>query len=198
VAGHDAPSAGRFAARPAVELLHAAAELDPPTLAAELEAWRRRRTPEEAALSLAEGIPTLDVATRILAFAVLADIPPDVSAPLVRALEASPEVRGAARCWLVDRGLDPETSLYDPADPEPFVDVLAHRFATGGPDSLMATLSAAGNHDAQAALLGRVWRSPSPATLPVLEAIGKMHTVKFVAKAGRKAAFQRRTWEANR
>lgn len=197
-AGHDAPTAGRFAGGPAVELLHAAAELDPPTLAAELEAWRRRRTPEEAALSLAEAIPALDVATRILAFAVLADIPPDVSAPLVRALDANPEMRGAARCWLVDRGLDPAISLYDPADPEPFVDVLAHRFATGGPDALLATLSAAGNHDAQRAVLGSLWRSTSPATLPVLEAIGKLHTVKFVAKAARKAAFHRRTWEANR
>ena len=54
------------------------------------------------------------------------------------------------------------------------------------------------NYDAQTALLGSLWRSTSPATLPVLEAIGKMHTVKFVAKAARKAAFQRRTWEANR
>ena len=52
----------------------------------------------------------------MLAFAVLAVIPSDVSAPLVRALEARPELCGAARCWLVDRGLDPETSLYDPGD----------------------------------------------------------------------------------
>ena len=107
-------------------------------------------------------------------------------------------MRGAARCWLVDRGLAPETSLHDPAEPGPFIDVLAHRFATGGPEALAATLATVGNHDDQMAVLGTLWRSPSAATLPVLEAIGKTHTVKFVAKAARKAAFQRRTWEANR
>ena len=93
---------------------------------------------------------------------------------------------------------DPETRLYDPADPGPFIDVLAHRLVTGGPEGLSAALAVVGNHDDQVAVLGNLWRSPSPATLPVLEAIGKNHTVKFVAKAARKAAFQRRTWEANR
>lgn len=195
--GHDAPTAGTFADRPAIELLQAARDMDPPTLWGELEAWRRRRSDDEAGRSLAEAIPELDVAAQFLAFGALADFPPDVSAPLVRALEADPDLRGAARCWLVDLGLDPETSLHDPADPEPFIDVLAHRFATGGPDALMATLAVAGDHDDQAALLGSLWRATSPATLPVLEAIGKTHPVKFVAKAARKAAFQRRTREAN-
>ena len=197
-AGHDAPTAGRFADGPAVSLLQAAAELDAPTLAAELEAWRRRRTPEEAALSLADAIPTLDVAARVLAFAVLADIPHEVSAPLVRALAVNPELGGAARCWLVDRGLDPETSLYDPAVPGAFVDVLAHRLVTEGPEALVATLNVVGNHDAQTAALSGLGRSPSPTTLPVLDTLGRTHPVKYVAKAARKAAFQRRTWEANR
>lgn len=82
--------------------------------------------------------------------------------------------------------------------PGPFIDVLAHRFATGGREALTATLAVAGNHDDQVAAIAGLWRAPSPATLPVLEAIGKLHTVKFVAKAARKAAFQRRSWEANR
>ena len=90
--------AGRFANGPAVDLLRAARELDPPTLWGEVEAWRRGRSDDEAARSLAEAIPEIDVAAQLLAF----------------------------------------------------------------------------------------------------EAIGKTHTVKFVAKAARKAAFQRRTWEANR
>jgi hypothetical protein len=197
-AGHDAPTAGRFASGPAVDLLRAARELDPPTLWGEVEAWRRGRSDDEAARSLAEAIPEIDVAAQLLASGMLADIPPDVSAPLVRRLESNPAVRGAARCWLVDRGLARETSLYDPAEPGPFIDVLAHRFATGGPEALAATLATVGNHDDQVAVLGTLWRSPSGATLPVLEAIGKTHTVKFVAKAARKAAFQRRTWEASR
>lgn len=197
-AGHDAPTAGTFADRPATELLQAARDMDPPTLWGELEAWRRRRSDDEAARSLAEAIPALDVAAQFLAFGALADIPVDVSAPLVRTLEADPTVRGAARCWLVDLGVDPETTLYDPVEPGPFIDVLAHRFVTGGPEALSATLAVVGNHDDQVAVIGNLWRAPSPATLPILEAIGKNHTVKFVAKAARKAAFQRRTWEANR
>jgi hypothetical protein len=75
--------------------------------------------------------------------------------------------------------------------------LLAHRFAAGGPESLSETLAITGNHEDQMAVIGDLWRSPSPATLPVLEAIGKTHTVKFVAKAAQKAAFQRRTWEVN-
>src|SRR5581483_7310288 len=195
--GHDAPTAGTFADRPAIELLHAARDMDPPTLWGELEAWRGRRTDDEAAQALTEAIPELDVAAQLLAFGVLADLPTDVSAPLVRQLESDPTVRGAARCWLVDLGVEPDTSLYDPADPGPFIDVLAHRFVADGPEGLTATLAVVGNHDDQVAVLGNLWRSPSPATLPVLEAIGKNHTVKFVAKAARKAAFQRRTWAAN-
>lgn len=70
--GHDAPTAGTFADRPASELLQAARDMDPPTLWGELEAWRRRRTDDEAARSLAEAIPELDVAARFLAFGRLA------------------------------------------------------------------------------------------------------------------------------
>ena len=120
-----------------------------------------------------------------------------MSAPLVRQLAEEPERRGFAMCWLVDHGLEPAGALYDPEDVEPFVDVLAHRLVTGGPDEVATTLSLAGNHEAQVALLGRLWRVRSGATPMVLEAIGKTHPVKAVAKAARKAVLQHRSWLAN-
>jgi len=54
----------------------------------------------------------------------------------------------------------------------------------------------AGSHDQQAALMGRLWRLPSDATMGVLEAIGATHPAKAVAKAARKACFQHRSWAA--
>ncbi|HVW34027.1 MAG TPA: hypothetical protein VHL53_15940, partial [Acidimicrobiia bacterium] len=105
--GLDAPAAGSFADRPVVELLQAARNMDPSTLAGELAAWRRRRPDDEAARAVAEAIPDLDVASQFLAFGVLADIPTAISASLVRQLERDPTVRGAARCWLVDLGVEP-------------------------------------------------------------------------------------------
>ena len=56
-AGHDAPTAGRFASGPAVDLLRAARELDPPTLWGEVEAWRRRRSDDEASALPGRGDP---------------------------------------------------------------------------------------------------------------------------------------------
>lgn len=67
---------------------------------------------------------------------------------------------------------------------------------TAGADGLCATLALAGSHDAQIGVIGRLWRSPSTATDTVLAAIGELHPTKIVAKAARKARFQRRSWLA--
>jgi hypothetical protein len=82
----------------------------------------------------------------------------------------------------------------EPATTGPFVDVLAQRLATAGPDAMAAALALAGSHEAQLALLARLWRSPSPATEAVLTALGRTHPSKVVAKAARRAVFQRRSW----
>ena len=84
--------------------------------------------------------------------------------------------------------------LFDPDDPSWFVDVLVQRLVTGGPDSLCDTLAIAGDHAAQVSVIGRLWRSPSNATDVVLAAIGELHPERVVAKAARKARFQRRSW----
>ncbi len=194
-AGYDAPSAGRFTDATAAELFLGTDFHDFPALSVEIDAWRRRRSPQEAAAGLAEAARVLpDPALRNLALAVLGEIDVEIAGPEARALAADPITRGFALCWLVDRDLEEPSALFDPDDVSSFVDVLAQRLVTLGPEGLCDTLALAGDHDRQVGLIGRIWRSPSEATEFVLAAIGEVHPVKAVSKAARKAVFQRRSW----
>lgn len=91
----------------------------------------------------------------------------------------------------------PARVLLDPDDVSSFVYVLAQRLVTGGPAGLCETLALAGSHDAQIRVIGLLSRSPSTATDAVMAAIGELHPTKAVAKAARKAQFQRRSWLAS-
>jgi hypothetical protein len=139
-----------------------------------------------------------DPALANLALAVMGQIDLDIAGPEVRALTTYPERRGFALCWLVDHGLEKEDVLFDADDASTFVDVLAQRLVTRGPDGLQDTLALAGDHERQVALIGGIWRSPSPATELVLAAIGEVHPVKAVSKSARKALFKRRSWNGAR
>ena len=194
-AGYDVPSAGRFSNATATQLLLGTDHDEFGALWGEVEAWRRRRDPTQAAAELATAVRELqDPALRNLALALMGDLGPDVAGAEVRALATDPGTRGFALCWLVDHGLEEQAVLFDPDDPSWFVDVLIQRLVTGGPDSLCDTLGIAGDHDAQVNVIGRLWRSPSNATDGVLAAIGELHPERVVAKAARKARFQRRSW----
>jgi hypothetical protein len=196
-AGYDAPVAGRFAASSAAELLIGTDEDDFAVVWGELQAWQGRRSPTEAAAGLADAVRTLeDPALRNLALAVLGEIDLDIAGLEVRRLCAEPGSRGFALCWLVDHGLEDGYALFDPADVSWFVDVLAQRLVRTGPDGLCDTLALAGGHEDQIRVIGQLWRSPSTATEAVLAAIGELHPSKAVAKAARKALFQRRSWSA--
>ena len=193
--GYEAPTAGRFSDATAAELLLGTDLDDFAMLSAESEAWRRRRAPEQAARELAEAVRALhDPALRNLALAVMGEVDVGIAEPHVRSLVSDPASRGFALCWLVDRGLEDSGALFDPDDLTWFVDVLAQRLVTRGPEGLIDTLALAGGHDRQVAVVGGLWRLPSPATELVLAAIGEMHPTNVVAKAARKALFQRRSW----
>ncbi len=196
--GVEAPVAGRLAGGTAADLLAEADNVGLAELAAEVDAWCGRRTPGEAAAGLAEAARTLeDFALQNLALGLLKDIGVEASESFVRALTVDPRVSGLARCWLVDQGCDEPSTLFDPDDLASFVQVLAHRLVVG-PDDLAAALALAGDHQAQLALLDRLWRVPSPATASVLDGIGAIHPSKYTAKAARKAALRHRSWLANR
>jgi hypothetical protein len=194
-AGYQAPAAGRFADASAAELLLGTDLDDFPALLGELEAWRRRRSPAQAAGELAAAVRELDdPALRNLALAVMDDMEVDIAGPEVRKLANDPGARGFALCWLVDHGLEDAGALFDPDDVGWFVDVLAQRLVTDGLEGLCDTLALAGSQDEQIGVMGRLWRSPSSATDTVLAAIGELHSSKPVAKAARKARFKRRSW----
>ena len=195
VAGYQARTAGRFSAATAAELLVGTDLDDFTVLWGEIEAWRRRLEPAEAARQLADAVRELgDPALRNLALAIMGDLDPAIAGPEVRRLAAEPAARGIALCWLVDHGLEDPQALFDPEDVAWFVDVLAQRLVTAGPEGLCDTLALAGGHDRQIRVIGQIWRSPSMATDMVLAAVGELHPTKIVAKAARKARFQRRSW----
>ncbi|MDQ6948647.1 MAG: hypothetical protein M3256_20920 [Actinomycetota bacterium] len=151
--------------------------------------------PAEAARQLADAGRELgDPALRNLALAIMGDQDPAIAGPEVRGLATEPAARGIALCWVVDRGLEEPQALFDPDDLAWFVEVLAQRLATAGPEGLCDTLALAGGHDRHIRVIGQIWRSPSMATDSVLTAVGELHPTKVVAKAARKARFQRRSW----
>lgn len=196
-AGYDAPVAGGLAGASATELLLQTDDDDFDSFQAEAAVWLDRRTPAEAVADLAVAAREIDdLALGSVALALMAQVDVALAAAEVRELADDPRLRGFARCWLVDFGGDDESSLYDPDDPSWFVDVLAQRWLTEGPDGLVSALSLAGPDAALASVIARMWRSPSSATESVLGALGEVHPVKPVAKAARKAVLQRRSWLA--
>jgi hypothetical protein len=201
--GYDTPAAGRFAGATAAELLKGTDPGDFATLSAEVEAWQRRRSPEEAAAQLADAVRTLDdFALKHLALAAMADLGVDVAEPFVRELAAGSAARGLARYWLVERDLEDVRILFDPSDPDAFADVLACRMIesaadeTSADDGLSRTLALAGDQAQQIDVIGKLWRCQSTAAGGVLETIGGSHPVKPVSKAARKALFRWRSRHA--
>jgi len=148
-AGYDVAVAGRFKDATATELL-TGVYLDDPALAeAEVLTWRRRRSPHQAAVELADAVRQLGhPVMRKLALSAMADLAPHLAGPLVRELAAEPATCGAALCWLVDHQGADQRSLFDPDNVVSFVDVLADRLIAGGPERLTQTLALAGSRPA--------------------------------------------------
>jgi hypothetical protein len=94
--------------------------------------------------------------------------------------------------WLVGKDvLEPES-----VDPERllsgFVDFLAVGLDTAGPEEVVAVLSDEAPGEG-AELLEQIWRLDHPRLPDVLDAIGKHHPVKAVAKASRKALMRHKS-----
>ncbi len=189
-AGFDAPVAGRFADACAADLLVGTDTDDFAALTAEMEAWRLRRTPEQAVTELADAVRRLaDPELRNLALAAMTDIGPELAVPHVRKLADDRVARGFALSWLADRGMLAERQLYEPDDPDSFADVLLHRLINGQVEAMLASLALAGDDASQARLAGEIGRSAAASAEPVLAVIGRDHPSKTVAKAARKALF---------
>ncbi|MEU0999064.1 hypothetical protein [Streptomyces tibetensis] len=193
-AGFEAPAVGDLADKGADALLDGTAEFPPRAAQAETEQWLQRRESLAAArelLSAARGSDAGAPLRRLRCQQALSLVGASAEPALREVLDDS-ELGGLARVWLTEHG-----AVDVPAPSEAMVYWLTI-------DTVAAQLAAEGNSEELRALvegLARqhggffeaVWRVDHPATADVLEAMGRLHPDKKVAKEARKAAFKARS-----
>jgi hypothetical protein len=192
--GYDAPVVGAWAEGGAEALLTACADMDMPSMEAEVTAWLEGRSAPRAVSELAGAVvATKSPEVRLLGFHALGRLP-EVAEPAVRRLAVTP-LAGYARLWLVEHGY--EAVLVGPGDPpETALEILAAALEQGGEEALVDVLSAIGSVGEQLQLVGTLWRVRSESVVPVMEVLGRHHPDGEVAKAARRAVLQHRSWMA--
>jgi hypothetical protein len=193
-AGFEAPAVGDLADKGADALLDGTAEFPPGAAQAETEQWLQRRESLAAArelLAAARGSDAGAPLRRLRCQQALSLVGASAE-PALREVLDDAELGGLARVWLTEHG-----AVDVPAPSEAMVYWLTI-------DTVAAQLAAEGNSEELRALvegLARqhggffeaVWRVDHPATADVLEAMGRLHPDKKVAKEARKAAFKARS-----
>ncbi|MGW4446002.1 hypothetical protein [Streptomyces sp. NPDC004682] len=193
-AGFEAPAVGDFADKGADALLDGTAGFGPRAALAETERWLAEREPLAAAqelLAAAHGSDTGAPLRRLHCQQALSLVGPEAE-PALREVLDDPELGGLARVWLSERGA---------ADVPPPTEDLVFWLTV---DTIAAQLQAEGNSEELQALVeglaaqhsgffAAAWRVDHPATPEVLEAMGRLHPDKRVAKEARKAAFKARS-----
>ncbi|MEY9990428.1 hypothetical protein ABIE67_002460 [Streptomyces sp. V4I8] len=193
-AGFDAPAVGDLADKGADALLDGTAVFPQTAAQAETEMWLTRREPLAAARELLAAARGLDAGAplrRLRCQQALSLVGAEAE-PALREVLDDPELGGLARVWLTEAGFSGV-----PAPSEELVFWLTV-------DTLAAQLAAEGNSDELRGLVeglaaqhsgffAAAWRVDHPATADVLEAMGRLHPDKKVAKEARKAAFKARS-----
>ncbi len=193
-AGFQAPAVGELSDKGADVLLDGSAGYGPRAARAETEQWLDRREPLDAARELLAAARGSDPGAplRRLRCQEALSLVGAAAEPAVRDVLDDPELGGLARVWLTELGA-PDV----PAPSENLVFWLTV-------DTLAAQLTAEGNSEELQALVeglarqhggffAAAWRVDHPATPEVLEAMGRLHPDKKVAKEARKAAFKARS-----
>ena len=193
-AGYQAPAVGDLADKGADVLLDGTAEFPPGAAQAETEQWLQRRESLAAArelLAAARGADAGAPLRRLRCQQALSLVGASAE-PALREVLDDAELGGLARVWLTENG-----AVDVPAPSEAMVYWLTI-------DTVAAQLAAEGNSEELRALVeglaqqhsgffAAVWRVDHPATADVLEAMGRLHPDKKVAKEARKAAFKARS-----
>ncbi|MET9835936.1 hypothetical protein ABZ078_43190 [Streptomyces sp. NPDC006385] len=193
-AGFEAPAVGDLADKGADALLDGTATFPQVAAQAETELWLARREPLAAARELLAAARGLDAGAplrRLRCQQALSLVGAEAE-PALREVLDDAELGGLARVWLTERG-----AADVPAPSQELVFWLTV-------DTLAAQLAAEGNSDELRALVeglaaqhsgffAAAWRVDHPATADVLEAMGRLHPDKKVAKEARKAAFKARS-----
>ncbi|MFI0966763.1 hypothetical protein ACH4S8_36090 [Streptomyces sp. NPDC021080] len=193
-AGFSAPAVGELTDKGADTLLDGTAGFPPTAAQAEIEQWLARREPLSAAqelLSAARGADPGGPLRRLHCQQALALVGAEAE-PALREVLDDAELGGLARVWLSERGA---------ADVPPPSEAMVFWLTI---DTVAAQLAAEGNSDELQALVeglarqhggffDTAWRVEHPAAPDVLEAMGRLHPDKKVAKEARKAAFKARS-----
>ncbi|MFF8681304.1 hypothetical protein ACF07F_25655 [Streptomyces sp. NPDC015237] len=193
-AGFDAPAVGDLADKGADALLDGTAPFPPAAAHAETELWLAGRSPLDAArelLAAARGSDPGAPLRRLRCQQALSLVGKEAE-PALREVLGDAELGGLARVWLTEHG-----ARDVPAPPQEMVFWLTI-------DTLAAQLAAEGNSEELRALVeglarqhsgffDTAWRVEHPATPDVLEAMGRLHPDKRIAKEARKAAFKARS-----
>ncbi|MFE6962471.1 hypothetical protein [Streptomyces sp. NPDC057696] len=193
-AGLDAPVVGDLADKGADTLLDGTSSFPQAAAQAEIEQWLARRQPLAAArelLAAARGADAGAPLRRLRCQQALSLVGGEAE-PALREVLDDAELGGLARVWLAEHGAGDV-----PAPPESLifwltVDTIAAQLALeGNSDELQGLVEglAAQHHGFFAA----AWKVDHPATADVLEAMGRLHPDKKVAKEARKAAFKARS-----
>ncbi|WP_326599671.1 hypothetical protein [Streptomyces sp. NBC_01803] len=196
-AGLEAPVIGELAGRDAAALLAALPFRPEPAANEEAGLWLAGREPLDAArelLAAARGVDEEGPGRRFGCQLVLSLLDPRAE-PAVREVLDDRELGGLARVWLAERGV---AGIPEPDEDMIFwltVDTLAAQLLPFGVEEDAAELQelVSGLARQHSEFFDRAWRSDHPATADVLEAVGRVHPDKQLAKRARKAAFKARS-----
>ncbi|MDX3385046.1 hypothetical protein PV682_26740 [Streptomyces niveiscabiei] len=193
-AGFVVPAVGELADKGADALLDGTASYGSRAARAETEQWLGRRQPLDAArelLAAARGADEGAPLRRLRCQQALSLVGAEAE-PAVREVLDDPELGGLARVWLSELGA---ADVPAPSEEMVFwltIDTVAAQLAAeGNSEELQALVEGlAAQHEG---FFAAVWRVGHPATADVLEAMGRLHPDKRVAKEARKAAFKARS-----
>lgn len=193
-AGFEAPAVGELADKGADALLDGTAHFGQSAARAETEQWLGRREPLCAArelLAAARGADSGAPLRRLRCQQALSLVGAEAE-PALRDVLGDPELGGLARVWLSERGA---SDVPAPSQELVFwltIDTVAAQLAAeGNSEELQALVE--GLAEQHSGFFAAAWRVEHPATADVLEAMGRLHPDKRVAKEARKAAFKARS-----
>ncbi|NEA66100.1 hypothetical protein [Streptomyces sp. SID12488] len=192
--GFEAPAVGDLADKGADALLDGMAAFPATAARAETEQWLTRREPLAAArelLAAARGGDAGAPLRRLHCQQALSLVGGEAE-PALREVLDDAELGGLARVWLSEYGA-PDV----PAPSEAMVfwltiDTVAAQLAAEGNSAELRGL-VEGLAQQHGGFFEAAWRVDHPATPDVLEAMGRLHPDKRVAKEARKAAFKARS-----
>jgi hypothetical protein len=197
-AGFAAPAVGDLADKGADALLDGTSAFGQAAAQAETEQWLARREPLAAArelLAAARGGDAGAPLRRLRCQQALSLVGPEAE-PALREVLDDAELGGLARVWLSEHGA---AEVPAPSEDMVFwltVDTVAAQLAAEGNSAELQAL-VEGLAQQHSGFFAAAWRVEHPATADVLEAMGRLHPDKRIAKEARKAAFKARSQQGS-